>query len=289
MNAGFIRDNKLARKLWYKISPAARYQLRKLFFLPVDMWDLVNGAKHRYVPSRGAVFTGGTAGAIQFLKDARQQVTLLEKYADLKKDDHILDIGCGVGRTAIGLSEYLDSTARYEGFDPVQKGIDWCKKGIGRDFNNFSFTHVSLFNDLYSKSGDTATSFKFPYHDDSFDTIFSFSVFTHMSVNEIENYLQEINRCRKNDATCLSTFFLYNDDNENHIATKPGFHFPVKRDGYRLMSESTVSGNIAIHEDVLKKMMVIAGFTTIQIIPGFWKGLRNQELKEEYQDIVIFK
>jgi len=98
-----------------------------------------------------------------------------------------------------------------------------------------------------------------------------------------------MNRTRKKGASCFSTFFLYNDDNEDFISKQQGFSFLFKRDGYRLMSDTTVSGNIAIHESLLASMMETAGFESVEIIPGFWKGQKSDAIREEYQDIVVFK
>src|SRR5690606_39465153 len=39
----------------------------------------------------------------------------------------------------LALSGFLSENARYEGFDVVEKGVNWCKKGIGKDFPNFNF------------------------------------------------------------------------------------------------------------------------------------------------------
>lgn len=289
MIARLLRDNDIARKLWYKLSPAARFNLRKLIFVPLDTWEKLTGKTHKYVPSRGAVFTGGTASAVDFVTYGRQQLVLLKKYAGLTAQDNVLDIGCGVGRTAIAFTEFLEPAGSYKGFDVVKKGINWCQSGIGKDFSNFEFKHVPLFNDLYTQGGTAADSFKFPYADNSFDTIFSFSVFTHMGIAEIQNYLKEMNRTRRQNAVCFSTFFVYNDDNEHHISTKNGFKFPVKKEGYRLMSNSTVSGNIAIHESLLATMVTAAGFTSHTIIYGFWNDATRGDAHEEYQDIVVLQ
>jgi len=173
MKASFLREKDLVRSLWFKLSPSVRYKLRRMFFFPLDTWERLSGKNHKYVPPRGAVFTGGSDSAADFIAYGKQQVAILEKYTNLSPSDHVLDIGCGVGRTAIGLTGFLEKKGSYDGFDVVEKGIQWCQKGIGRDFSNFRFKHVSLFNDLYRKSGTDAANFKFPYPDNSFDMLFS--------------------------------------------------------------------------------------------------------------------
>ncbi|WP_374959430.1 class I SAM-dependent methyltransferase [Gilvibacter sp.] len=273
------------RKLWYSLSAKQRFWVRYLYYLPADLWDRIKGKRNKYVPPRGAIYTGSAAGAEKFLASSKHQLELLKSELDLRPDDHVLDIGSGIGRTAISLVEYLSAQARYEGFDVVKSGVDWCNKKIGRDFPNFNFTYVPLFNDLYNNSKAKATDFEFPYKSEEFDKVYSFSVFTHMMVDEIGHYLKEIQRVMKHDGSALSTFFLYDETDEDQIATQ-GFGFPVKGDGFRLMNSKVTSGNIAIHKEKLNQMMAAAGLEVTRIADGFWKGA---EEAKEYQDIVVFK
>ncbi|WP_417943184.1 class I SAM-dependent methyltransferase [Flavobacterium sp. RS13.1] len=129
-------------------------------------------------------------------------------------------MGCGIGRAAVALTQYLSKQAKYEGFDVVEKGIIWCKKHITKDFPNFNFQYIPLNNDLYHFTDQKAEEFVFPYENNSFDTIFLFSVFTHMQPLEVQNYFNEIQRVLKTGGKCLGTFFLYDDKNEEVISSK---------------------------------------------------------------------
>lgn len=73
------------------------------------------------------------------------------------------------------------------------------------------------------------------------------------------------------------------------MANNRSFAFPVKKDGYRLMSENVKSGNIAIHKGHLNQMLEGENFEIIAIVDGFWKNNIRDGLKKEYQDIVVFK
>jgi ubiquinone/menaquinone biosynthesis C-methylase UbiE len=277
-----------SRGLWYGLTPTSRYRLRYLIFFPLDLYDRLTGNTHRYAPSRGQIFTGGSAGARGFIEFGKHQLSLLQQYTSLAPSNEVLDIGCGLGRTAAAFTEYLTPYGSYHGFDVVEYGIEWCKDRIGSDHSNFKFTHVPLYNDLYRATGKDAASFKFPYEDASFDLQYSFSVFTHMKIDEIKNYLLEMQRIKKPGGQCFSTFFLYNDVNEDYITNKSTFNFPIQRDGHRLMSDETISGNIAIHENTLRSMLHHAGFHSYQIVHGFWKESQYDGTIQEYQDIVVF-
>lgn len=273
------------RKYWYGLSANQRFMIRRLYYLPADTLDSITGKRHKYVPPRGLIYTGSSAGSEKFIKQGQQQLSVLKESANLKPEDRVLDIGSGIGRTAIALSGYLNSKGSYEGFDVVKLGVDWCNSRLGKDFPNFKFKYVPLYNDLYNDSEQKADDFVFPYEADSFDKVFSFSLFTHMQLIEIQNYFREISKVLKKDGLAFSTFFLFDKKDEKRIENNGDYSFPVCRDGYKLMSDQVKSGNIAIHKDKLSKMMADEGLEIVKIIDGFWKGVKSIE----FQDIVVFK
>ena len=277
------------RKFWYSLSPKHRFLIRRLYYFPADFSDKIQGKSHKYVPPRGSIYTGSPANAEAYIEQGKQQLTLLKQHINLKPNDAILDIGSGIGRTAIALTEYLKPEGSYKGFDVVKLGVDWCNSKIGKDYPNFKFEYIPLFNDLYNTSELKAEEFVFPYGEESFNKIFSFSVFTHMQIEEIQNYFKEIHRVLQTDGLAFSTFFLYDEHNENYISTENKFKLPNKKDGYRLMNEDVKSGNIAIHKSTLKVMLAKENLEAVNIIDGFWKDSNAYSKDASYQDVVVFK
>ena len=47
--------------------------------------------------------------AAKRISQSKHQLNLLKQEIDLKPSDHVLDIGSGIGRTAISLCEFLDN------------------------------------------------------------------------------------------------------------------------------------------------------------------------------------
>ncbi len=283
-----IRKYKFFRNIWYAIPVKARYPIRQIYYFPIDLKDKLTGKSQKYVPPRGLIFTGSSVSSEKYLKEARHQLDLLKQIAGLQQDDAVLDVGSGLGRTAIALSGFLSENARYEGFDVVEKGVNWCQNGIGKDFPNFNFTYVPLFNDLYNQSANSAEEFRFPYENQIFDVTFSFSVFTHMRLPEIEHYLHEIFRVLKPNGKSLNTFFLYDDSNAEEIANREGFGFPIDKGNYKLMNEKVQGANIAIHIDEIHAMAKRAGLKVEKIMDGFWVTGKKSIDHPEYQDVVVF-
>ncbi len=284
-----MKKTNTLRKLWYSLSANQRFLIRRLYFFPSDFKDKLTGKRHKYVAPRGYIYTGSSANAEEYLKQGEFQLDLLKKFIALQPEDKVLDIGSGVGRTAIALTHFLNGGGGYEGFDAVEEGVKWCNSKIKKDFPNFNFTYVSLDNDLYNKSNIKADNYRFIYENNTFDKVFLFSVFTHMMPNEIENYFKEIERVLKPGGRCLSTVFVYDDENEGFISTKEGFSFSVKKDGYRLMSDKVKSANIAISESKLDEMIAKTQLEKVSLIDGFWKDMVKEDGELEYQDMLVLK
>jgi SAM-dependent methyltransferase len=158
------------------------------------------------------------AGGMEVGED---HVGQLRELADLRPHDSVLDVGCGVGRTAIPLTSYLSEGA-YAGFDIWPEAIDWCSKEITSRFPNFRFALVDLFNAAYNPAGRLSpSSFSFPYADEEFDVAFLYSVFTHMLAKDFEHYLAELARVLKKEGRMVATFFLMNDDSLHELAAAP--------------------------------------------------------------------
>lgn len=277
---------KLTRKIYYKLSPKLRFAVRKAYFLPIDIWETIIGKRHKYEPHKGEIFIGSG----DFIKQGVHHLDLLKKHLNLQPENAVLDIGSGIGRTAVALTKYLNSKGKYEGFDVVEKGVKWCNKKIKKDFPNFNFIYVPLQNDLYNTHKKKAQNYQFPYNNNSFDKVFLFSVFTHMTISEIAQYLKEIKRVLKPGGECLATFFIYTTQNEKMIADKNNqFSFPVNKGNYRLMNDEVKSANIALKNNLLDELIKQAELIKIKTIEGWWKNNIQKQNDNDYQDLVLIK
>lgn len=270
----------LLRSYYYKLPPGLRLLGRKIYFFPIDLYEGITGKRSKNAPKKGDIYVGSS----DFIAHGIRQAKVLQKYIDLKSTDRVLDVGCGIGRTAVSLTDVLKN-GTYDGFDAVEKGIAWCNKHIHARHPHFRFKFTPIHNDLYNSFSMKAEDFTFPYEDSSFDKAFLFSVFTHMQIVEIRRYLNEICRVLNSEGLCLATFFLY-DDSKNEGGS---MHFPHIYDGYKLMDDKVTAANIAVSIPLLQEMAKDAGLQVQKIKGGYWRSNVAKEDADEFQDIVVFK
>ncbi len=273
------------RNLYYWLSPKHRFLARRLFYLPSDLLSKFKPVSSKIQPPKGMIFTGSG----DFVKQGESFLKLFIDYGGLKPDDYVLDIGSGIGRMAIPLTNYLSPNARYEGFDIVKKGVDWCKKEITSSFPNFTFTHIDLKNSLYNLSTATeASDFRFPYNDKYFDFAFLISVFTHMLPADVENYFKEISRVLKPEGICFVTFFISTDSLNERTKLNEKFRFDYDMGNYYLMDKKVPEANVAYKLDYLQEIIRNYGFELKSMHLGFWSG-RSKSESLDFQDILILK
>ena len=148
------------------------------------------------------------AGAGDFHVIGRIQTAQLVQRAKLGPETRVLDIGSGIGRTALALAERFPQLP-YRGFDVVRYGVEWSRKALRRH-PSFGFDHVDVRNDFYNPRGAVeSTAFRFPYPDDSFDLAVATSVFTHLVHGPADRYLSEAARVVRPGGRIYLTTFLY--------------------------------------------------------------------------------
>lgn len=209
--------------------------------------------KDEWTPSKRQMFSVGTG---DFKQIGKNIVNHLIHLCQLKHNERILDVGCGVGRAAIPLTQYLTQSGSYEGFDIIPENIHWCKEKISSKFPHFQFQIADIFNSVYHPQGSTlGEKYQFPFPSASFDVVFLTSVFTHMLPAELENYLKEISRVLKPGGRCLITYFLLNSESLNHLKLgKSQISFEYDHGSYCLTSQSKPEAAVAYREEFITSL-----------------------------------
>ena len=273
------------RKLYYMLSPSLRRVVRRIYYLPIDIFERVTGKRDAITPPRGKIFIGSG----DFLMQGERLLDILTQHGGLMPSHRVLDVGSGIGRVAIPLTKYLDAKGSYEGFDIVKAGVEWCQRRITPLHPNFQFRHIPLKNDLYNLSTtDEARNFAFPYGDGEFDLVFLFSVFTHMLPEDVDNYLNQIERVLKKGGTCLATFFIHNEESQGLMACNKGLQFNHDRGHYLLLDPRVKEANVAFKEPYLLQLFEKNQLAVERIHYGFWPG-RDKNSCIDFQDTVVLK
>jgi len=192
--------------------------------------------------------------------------------AGLRPDHHVLDVGCGVGRTARYLCGYLRSDARYEGFDVRDDVVGWCRDEITPLFPNFRFQVTPLFNTSYARdpSLPSASEFVFPYPDETFDFVLAHSVYTHLQPEVMTNYLRQTGRVLRHGGISYSTWVVINDDGTafSHPGTDE-MHRDASGD-FAVRAHDDPDDLIAYSNSFVRQAHAKSGLTIVEPIhPGF--------------------
>ena len=191
-------------------------------------------------------------------------------------DDKFLDMGCGIGRVAIPLTQYLSKDGSYEGFDVMQSAIQHCIDKIAPSYQNFHFTHSDVFNKRYNPNGKIkANEYRFPYDDNSFDFASATSLFTHLMTDAATQYLTEAARVIKPGGRFFATYFLLDGVASAHMdAKKSSIYFPYQVDASCwIHSQEEPEGAVCYEEAFMRRIYGDAGLEIQgEIGWGTWSG-----------------
>jgi SAM-dependent methyltransferase len=235
------------------------------------------------------MFIGGGRRDFRALGD--HWLGTLVRVSQLEPRERVLDVGCGVGRMAVALTAFLSSEGRYDGFDIVPEGIEWCQRTITPRFPNFRFEHADIYNKEYNSSGKVrAADYVFPYPDKTFDFAFLTSVFTHMLPDDVRHYLRELHRVIRPGGRCAITWFILDDEARRRVdagSAGPLRNFRHHRGDCWVVNPATPEAAVAYEETTLRALYAEAGLAIREpLLFGSWSGSRRGE-NEHGQDIVV--
>jgi ubiquinone/menaquinone biosynthesis C-methylase UbiE len=194
---------KMKRNFKYIIPTGVKKAMKCGFYSLQDFIAFITGKRVKGYPPKRLNFVGSG----EFMKTGEEFLKHFKKIGGLKSSNIVLDIGSGVGMMALPLARYLDTNkGEYYGFDIDKRGVNWCKNNISIKYPHFNFKYVDIHN-----------KFVFPYKNGMFDFVFATSVFTHMPLDQIGQYLNEIKRVLKPGGKIFLTFFSLDKVKEKRI------------------------------------------------------------------------
>ena len=162
------------KNLFNKYMERSLRSLRTRYIILKDKGEVFFGYRHALLPPKRYDYIN--IGENEYI--GKEFFNYFITLGSLKPTNHVLEIGCGFGRMAIPLTEFLDKEGSYNGLDIIIDGINWCKSNFTPRFRNFKFKHINVLNERYNKKGDVlAKDYTFPFMDNSIDFVFLTSVF----------------------------------------------------------------------------------------------------------------
>jgi ubiquinone/menaquinone biosynthesis C-methylase UbiE len=148
----------------------------------------------------------GEFGGRRWARNGQIVKRVLVEDLGLQPSDRVLEVGCGGGRNALALADYLEPGG-YVGLDIDEESVRACRAQPA--LQKFEFIVADVENDLYNPQGGAkASEYRFPFDDGSFDFVFLQSVFTHMLEDDCANYAREMMRVLRPGGTAAVSIFL---------------------------------------------------------------------------------
>lgn len=267
-----------------------RWALRFMYFAPVDLIERFRPCHNAMVPPYRQRFTGYSGD--DFVGGGQRLVDVLANTAGLTACSNVLDIGSGIGCLAIPLTRLIASPGSYDGLDIVERGVRWCRTNITPMYPHFRFSHADIFNAEYNPGGTVkAAEYELPYGDSSFDIVCLFSVFTHMLIADVEQYLAEISRILRPGGRLAATFVILNDDSRKSMRAGKGiYNFTYKEGPQWFLKDGMLDRELAVgyEEDYVRSLYARNGLDVAGFYVGSWSGLPSApEVRSLGQDLVV--
>ncbi len=106
------------------------------------------------IPTHLVEITGG--GPATFDVISVNHMAALARYMGIVATHDVLEIGCGIGRDAIPLTQIV-TRGTYLGIDIIDQSIAWCRNNITPAHPHFRFHHFDIKDQLHNPNGSTGT------------------------------------------------------------------------------------------------------------------------------------
>jgi SAM-dependent methyltransferase len=246
------------------------------------------------IPPPSLMRTEGITVLEEWFRWGEEWSMLLRSYGRLGSADHVLEIGCGLGRIAFPLRYLLSKAGRYTGFDITAAKIEFLSRAFTPAHPNFRFILADVYNSYYNPTGVVrADAYRFPSDDSAFDLVYAASVFTHMVPENAAHYFRETARVLKPGGRAVFSFFLL-DHFRREQARPHGFSVAAFDFAHRYREHGDEFATVvpenpeqmtAYRSTLVARMAADAGLTMADTVPGLWSGTVERGVAA--QDLVV--
>jgi SAM-dependent methyltransferase len=244
------------------------------------------------IPINFLEMTGG--GADTFEQISAGHISYIEKHIGITAEDTVLEIGCGIGRDAISLTNILSQNGNYLGIDIIGDSIEWCSNNIKAKYPNFHFLHFDIEDQLHNPAGSSKQEeFPIPLDDGGVGLIILWSVVTHLFEKDIQHYFQEFARVLSPRGMALVTCFIVDAnilvEAKNVNVSPHNQRFEHEHSPGSYINDPLVpAGAVAFTYEKIMKLVSSSGLELAKpLMTGQWWG--NNEGDGYGQDVLILR
>jgi SAM-dependent methyltransferase len=225
---------------------------------------------------------------------AAEIVSVLARHVDLGAKRSVLDVGCGCGRIATGLTQLLDENSDYIGVDILPGLVEFGRKFITPRYPRFKFLLLDEGNFTYDtlrpkgSAVDIAKLWQ-AAPAGSVDLAISISLFTHLDFAAAVDVLKNISRLLATGGQAFITIFVVDGEARRNIESGvTGFRFAHRTPSGELSAEKLDDPTFAVGYVVEKmdELVDSAGLRRERWIRGYWSQSNSGET---FQDALILR
>ena len=207
----------------------------------------------------------------------------------LDESTSILEIGCGDGRVAAEFARNHPSLS-YTGFDINKNWIKQLKEKF--QLPNYKFKYSDIHNGMYNPEGcQKPEKFSFKLADNDYDLIYLASVFTHMRLDGVRNYLSEIENLLDEGGEIWSSWYIIPEGSDEHKNGRNRVeNFKYDMGNFYTCNKECPETAIAYSEEMINKLLSKTRLEIKNKTFGYWRNNNHKsDLHRLNQDILVLK
>jgi len=249
-------------------------------------------AENIYAAMRQGEMRNWVGGGDPVVVGAHNFTSIVENLP-LRRNDVVLDFGCGIGRTSVYLAEFLNEGGQVIGSDIVPGQIQFCREQFANSFQNATFYCVQSRNIQYETLINATTDATptideetfFLKHREVFDVIVALSVFTHFDPSMAAHFFENLRDVTKRGGHLFLTWFLDHPGNPAQF-----LELPAQLNAGENFSDPAGTLLFALFSPALvAELAASVGLLIERISYGTWRGWPGTLKGQHYQDIVILR
>jgi SAM-dependent methyltransferase len=225
---------------------------------------------------------------------AKEILSLLENHISLAAVRSILDVGCGCGRIAAGLTQHLSPLANYTGVDILPGLVKFCRRLITPRYPEFRFFLLEANNQTYDgwrqKGGIVdLTHLSEAMPAGTADLALAISLFSHLNYAPAVEILRAIERMLATGGQAFITMFVVDAEARLNIENgSTGIRFAHRTPSGELFAEKLEDPTFAVGYEMEKMddLVRCAGLRRERWIRGYWSQGNSGET---FQDALVLR